>query len=191
MGVTLEKRDSGWTLKPKEMELVAAKNRENRMGFALLLLHYRVHGQFPCDPVEISPEAIASVAQQLGLVDLSDSRFTDLANRTEKRHRAEIRAFFGFREATVADGAMLSELLQNHIPLTSKLENLTGILYESCQYLKIEPPSAERVERIVRTAVSVHDQRFSAGVFEGLNKATQLQLDAILGFREQWNVKPG
>jgi hypothetical protein len=81
---TLEKRDTCWTLKPKEMELVAVKNRDNRLGFALLLLHYRIHAQFPDDQVDIAPEAIDSVARQLGLVDLSDSRLTDLANRTGK-----------------------------------------------------------------------------------------------------------
>jgi hypothetical protein len=161
------------------MELVAAKKRDNQLGFALLLLHYRVHAQFPDDPVEILPEAIDSVVQQLGLVDLSDSRLTDFSNRTSKRHRAEIRVFFGFREATVADGIMLSELLQSHVPLTSKLEYLTGILYENCRYLKIEPPSADRVARIVRTAISVYDERFCAGIFEDLNTATQLQLDAL------------
>jgi hypothetical protein len=106
------------------MKLVEVKNQEDRMGFALLLLHYRVHGQFPGDPAGISPEAIVSVAQQLGLVDLSDSRLTDLENRTRKRHRAEIRIFFGYRETIVADSAMLPELLQSHIPLTSKLEIL-------------------------------------------------------------------
>jgi len=180
MGVKLGKWDASWTLKPKEMDLVGAKNRDNWLGFALLLLHYRVHAQFPDDQMDISPEAIDSVAQQLGLVDLSDIRLIDLANRTGKRHRAEIRVFFGFREATVADGAMLSELLQSHVPLASKLENLTGILYESCRDLKIEPPSAERVERIIRTAISVHDERFCAGIFGSLSKEAQLQLDALL-----------
>jgi TnpA family transposase len=180
MGVTLEKLDACWTLKPKEIELVAAKKRDNQLGFALLLLHYRVHAQFPDDPIEILPEAIDSVVQQLGLVDLSDSRLTDFTNRTGKRHRAEIRVFFGFREATVADGIMLSELLQSHVPLTSKLENLTGILYENCRYLKIEPPSADRIARIVRTAISVYDERFCSGIFEDLNTANQLQLDALL-----------
>ena len=58
MGVTLEKMYECWALKPKEMELVAAKSRENRLGFALLLIHYRVHGQLPDDPVEILPETI-------------------------------------------------------------------------------------------------------------------------------------
>ncbi len=38
----------------------------------------------------------------------------------------------------------------------------------------------ERVERIVRIAISVHDERFCAGIFEVLNTTTQLQLDALL-----------
>lgn len=180
MGVTLGMQNSCWAMEPGELELVATKSRENRLGFALLLLHYRVHGQFPDDPAEVSPELIDYVAQQLGLADLSDRRFIDLANRTGKRHRAEIRAFFGFREATVADGVILSELLQSHVPLSSKIENLTEILYSCCRDLKIEPPATERVDRIVRTAISVHDDRFCAGVFHGLKKATQIQLDALL-----------
>lgn len=134
MGVTQKKLDTCWTLKPKEMALVTAKKRDNRLSFALLLFHYRVHAQFPNDQVEILPEAIDSVMQQLGLDSFYDSSVTDFTNRTGKRHRAEIRTFFGSREATVADGVTLSELLQSHVPLTSKFENLTGILYENCSF---------------------------------------------------------
>lgn len=67
MGVTLKKLDTCWILKPKELALVMAKKRDNRLSFALLLLHYRVHTQFPDDQIEILPEAIDSVVQQLGV----------------------------------------------------------------------------------------------------------------------------
>jgi hypothetical protein len=37
----------------------------------------------------------------------------DLAARTWKRHRAEIRALFGYREATVADAEVLEDWLRD------------------------------------------------------------------------------
>src|SRR5215472_12902188 len=101
----------GWALTPTDLDLVAAKNEVNRVDFALLLLFYRAHGRFPNDAEEIEPGAIAAIAEQLGMTAVSHDGL-GTADRTSKRHRAEIRALFGYREATVADGEMLSEWLR-------------------------------------------------------------------------------
>jgi hypothetical protein len=97
-----------WALTPTEQSLVMGKNRGNRLGFALLLLFFRVQGRFPNAQEEIDPGVVDLVAQQLGMAVSSCNGF-DTAARTWKRHRAEIRAFFGFRESTIADAAILSE----------------------------------------------------------------------------------
>jgi len=90
-----------WTLTPEDHALVPGKSRVNRLGFAVLLLFFRANGRFP-EASEIHPSIVARVAEQLGT---NNGPILDQAwhSRTGKRHRAEIRVLFGFREPTVAD----------------------------------------------------------------------------------------
>jgi Domain of unknown function (DUF4158) len=78
----------------------------------VLLLFYRSHGHFPRRASEIELETIVAVAGQIG-APVEPIDVVDLGDRTLKRHRAEIRALLGFREATVADGEALTEWLSN------------------------------------------------------------------------------
>ena len=95
-----------WVLTFADQTLVMTKNSANRLGFAVLLLFYRANGRFPKKPTEIDDETVARVARQLG-AELEDRDWHDTTSRTWKRHRAEIRAWLGFREATVADAELL------------------------------------------------------------------------------------
>ena len=106
---------NSWTLIAADHVLVMTKNSANRLGFALLLLVYRAHGQFPKKPTEIESGSVARVARQLGVAANSHDGY-DTASRTWKRHRAEIRALLGFREATVADADLLEEWLRDQVP---------------------------------------------------------------------------
>lgn len=103
-------RDSSesWPLGLTDKAVVASKRRTSQLSFAVLLLFYRSHGRFPRRASEIELETIVAVAGQIGaLVEPID--VVDLGDRTLKRHRAEIRALLGFREATVADGEVLTD----------------------------------------------------------------------------------
>ena len=95
-----------WTLTPEDHALVAGKSRVNRLGFAVLLLFFRANGRFP-EASEIHPSIVARVAEQLGT---NNGPILDQAwhSRTGKRHRAEIRVLFGFREPTEYLRCMLS-----------------------------------------------------------------------------------
>lgn len=80
-----------WVLTPAGLALVMAKNRANRLGFALRLLFYRNRGRFPPSLAGIDTEIVAQVARQLDV----EPGLQDLQDRTWKRHRAEIRAVAG------------------------------------------------------------------------------------------------
>ena len=130
-----------WALTPADLALIMAKNEANRVDFALLLLFYRAHGRFPDEPEEIEPGAVASIARQLGMEGVAHNGF-NTADRTWKRHRAEIRALFGYREATVADAEMLSEWLCDQVATAGGVpEHLSALLNARCRELSIEPPS--------------------------------------------------
>ena len=169
-----------WALTPADHVLVMAKSGANRVDFALLLLFYRAHGRFPNEPEEIEPGAVGKVVQQLGMAGVSHDGLNTAA-RTWKRYRAEIRAMFGYREATVADAEMLSEWLRDQAAVAGGVpEHLDALLNARCRELLIEPPSNDRSDRIVRAAMYAHDERFCATILGRLTPTMRARLEALL-----------
>jgi TnpA family transposase len=170
----------GWALTSADLVLVTAKNEANRVDFALLLLFYRAHGRFPNEPEDIEPGAVAKIARQLGMTGAYHDGF-NTGDRTWKRHRAEIRAMFGSREATVADAEMMSEWLRDQAAVAGGVpEHLAALLNARCRELLIEPPSADRSDRIVGAAIYAHDERFCATILDRLTPIVRARLEALL-----------
>ena len=97
-----------------DLALVMTKHHENRLGFAVLLVFFRNRGRFPRTAGEIDPTVVEEIARQLAVA--APPRFTpSLAGRTAERHRSEIRALAGFREASVADAARLEDWLRGQV----------------------------------------------------------------------------
>lgn len=92
-------RPERWILTPAEHALVMGKNLPNRLGFAVLLLFFRDRGRFPRRATVVNSTTVAAVAEQLALDAPADFSLPS-TGCTVERHRAEIRAHFGFREAT-------------------------------------------------------------------------------------------
>jgi len=169
-----------WMLTPADHALVMTKNGANRLGFAVLLLFYRTHGRFPRKPIEIGEATVVRVARQLG-VESDDHDWYDTTSQTWKRHRAEIRAWLGFREATVADAELLEAWLRDQIPAIGVVPDQLIVLVETrCRGLSIESPALDRVDRIARAAIHDHDRRFCAGILGRLGPGTRARLEALL-----------
>lgn len=169
-----------WILTPPEHALVMAKHQANRLGFAVLLLFFRDHGRFPRRATEIDPAAVPVIAQQIAVESPADHTLS-LSGRTVERHRAEIRARFGFRETTVADAEGLEAWLRDQVASAgTDPDFLVARLEARCRALLIEPPSTDRVDRIVRAAIRAHDDRFYAGIRDRLPPKTRTRLEALL-----------
>ncbi len=169
-----------WMLTVADQTSVMMKHGANRLRFAVLLSFYRAHGRFPGTPEEIDSEAVALVARQVG-VAREDRNPLDMASRTWKRHRAEIRALLGFREATVADATMLEGWLRDQIPtIGTTPDQLVALVKECCRELLIEAPAPDRIDQIVRAAIRVHEERFHASVVNRLGQETWERLEALL-----------
>jgi hypothetical protein len=168
-------------LSPSDLELARRKRTDaNRLGFAVLLLFFRRHGRFPQAASEVSSDIVTDLARQLGIA-VSDRAEALLTDRTAERHRAEIRVLLGFREATVADSEALTQWLRDHAAADNHdVEKLTAVLEQRCRELKIEPPGSERVDRMVRTALAAHDERFCSEIHNRLPKPVRDRLDALL-----------
>ena len=178
---SLGSADDPWMLAPDEYALVMTKHRANRLGFAILLTFFRERGRFPRHSSEIESPGIAALSQQLEVPTPVDGE-AFLAGRTAERLRAEIRGRFGFREATVADAETLTAWLRDHVTaeVGGDIEPMIERLEVRCRELAIEPPTADRVERIARAALHAHDERFHADIYKRLLPASRERLDELL-----------
>ncbi|MBV8174871.1 MAG: Tn3 family transposase [Verrucomicrobia bacterium] len=168
-----------WTLTPEDHALVAGKSRVNRLGFAVLLLFFRANGRFP-EASEIHPSIVARVAEQLGT---NNGPILDQAwhSRTGKRHRAEIRVLFGFREPTVADAEEMAAWLRDHAVAHNRdPDYLAAALKAHCRSSSIEPPRPERIDRIVRAAARAYEDRFCETIRDRMMPVTHARLEALL-----------
>src|SRR3954449_4878522 len=91
-----------WSLNVEELELLANRTDRSRLGLAVMLKFFQMEGRFPRDRKEIPVAVRDHLAGQLGIEPDAFSEY-DLAGRSSKRDREQIRSVLGFRRGTVAD----------------------------------------------------------------------------------------
>ncbi|MBV9002370.1 MAG: DUF4158 domain-containing protein, partial [Solirubrobacterales bacterium] len=131
------------------------------------MLFYRAQGRFPPGPGEVDEGAVAELARTLGVpAPLSGTLLLpEAADRTAERQRAEIRALLGFRETTVADAEDLGTWLRDTaVARTRDVAELAAEAEARCGALRIEPPTPDRLLRVVRGAVRAYDERRHAEI---------------------------
>jgi hypothetical protein len=153
-----------WTLVGDELEQLSGRRGATKLGFALLLRFYAVHGRFPAGRSEIPDQAVAHVAR---LVDVpaAELGFYEWDGRTIKAHRADIRRYFGFRECSVADADKAAEWLAANV---CEKERQAGQVREKLlahlRREQIEPPARDRVRRIIGTALRQAEQALTSRI---------------------------
>ena len=130
-----------WTLVGDELEQLSGRRGATKLGFALLLRFYAVHGRFPAGRGEIPDQVVAHVAR---LVDVPPDELGlyEWDGRTIKAHRADVRRYFGFRECSVADVDKAAEWLAANV--CEKERQVDQVREELLAHLKgeqIEPPA--------------------------------------------------
>jgi hypothetical protein len=172
--------DGTWDLTPADRLLIEAKRWGNRLRFAVMLLFFRTRGRFPRAAAEVDEGAVAELARALGVPAPGDAAalLPAAADRTAERQRAEIRTLLGFREATVADAEALGAWLRDHaVAETRDLGGLAERMEERCRALRIEPPTPDRVGRIVRGAVRAYEDRLHATIHARLPPEVRERLE--------------
>lgn len=156
-----------WTVLEDERELVAGKRGATRLGFALLLKFFTRHGRFPRGGVDLPGEVVAFVAKQVQ-VEPSDLATYEWTGRTIEYHRSQIRRHLGFRECSVADADKLVSWLAEHVTHEERRpERVREELLARCRAERIEPPAGGRIDRIVRSALHVGEERMCCGCAPG------------------------
>ena len=103
-----------WTLAPDEVSLLSNKSGPTRLGFAVLLRFFAGEGRFPTGKAEVAGQVVSYLARQVGVPAEEYLRY-DWRGRSINYHRAEVRAHFGFREATEEDADALGRWLLEEI----------------------------------------------------------------------------
>jgi len=182
-----------WTLLDDERELVAGKRGPTRLGFALLLKFYARAGRFPRGRGELDDEAVAFVARQVG-VPASDFGFYEWAGSTIEYHRSQVRRHLGFRECSAEDaGKLTGWLAANVCQAERRADRVREELLARCRAERIEPPSAGRCDRIIRSALHQAEQALIQRVAARLGpdaSARLAELAAAVGDDEAEDAEP-
>ena len=169
-----------WTILPGEWPLIEHKHGATRLGFAVLCKFFQYAGAFPRAPQDVPLTVVDHVAQQVGVPADTWAQYA-WDGRTIEYHRAQIRQHLGFREATVADSeTLVTWLAEQIVPTTRRPDHLKEAVVQRCRDLRIEPPTPERLDRLIRSAVHREDTRVGNGILHRLSTRTQEQLEAFL-----------
>ena len=161
-----------WTLIDSEKKLLEQRTKRNRLGFAILLKFFQIEARFPFFHKEAPKSALDFLADQI--VVSTDLWFDyPLKNRTNKRDRKELRAYFGFRRATAEDSQHIQQrLLNEYVPNDQETRHLKAVVLDWCRDHHIEPPTNERIDRLVGAAVRQFENRLFADIHNKLSLST-------------------
>ena len=169
-----------WSLGSTERGWVSRCNVANRLGFAILLKAFELHGAFPRSRTEVPHEAVGHVARELGVSAEQWGQYP-WSGRTFERHRALVREVLGFREATVSDYPGLTRwLVEEVLPEEHGETRVREALLRRCREIRIEPPGQTRLTRIVASAITEFDARFCDATYGVLSECHRSELDALV-----------
>jgi hypothetical protein len=163
VAATLELDDlvEHFTLVGDELELLRNKTGATRLAFALFLKYLPWKGRFPRGRAELADNAIEHVGRQVD-VPPEELGFYDWSGRQAKRHRVEIRRALGFRKCGVGDADKLARWLAEHVAeVERRPEQVLTELLARCRSERTEPPTPDRLKRIVASALHQAEEALS------------------------------
>jgi TnpA family transposase len=169
---------------PEEMVLLENKSEDNSLGFAVLLKFFQMEARYPRSKQEVPKQVVSYIAQLLGVSSKLFKEYS-FSGRTFERHRAEIRSFLGWKEFTVEDAAEFTNWLCKKVLVYERQPHaLEAGFYQRLRELKLEPPTPERIERLIRSAVKTTEKKFCTGIFQQLSFETLRKMDTLLKTRD-------
>lgn len=169
-----------FTILPNEMRLIENKTGETKIGFAILLKFFQNEARFPTHKYEVSKAVIAYIAKQIFSEPELYAQY-DWTGRSITYHRTQIREFFGFREDTIEDAQEMTEWLCQHVlHHDHEFEHLKEHVYRRFHELKIVPPTLDRIERLIRSAIYTYEESFFQSTYQKLPSTSLAQLDSLI-----------
>mgnify|MGYP000981002651 CR=1 FL=1 len=169
-----------FTLDADELTQLRNKTGATRLGFAVMLKFLLWRGRFPGRGQEVPDDAVEYVARQVG-VTADEFEHYDFAGRTIKGHRREIRRFASYRVCSVADADKLAIWLAENVAYEEHRRGLVRArLLARCREERIEPPTPERVARIVDSAIRQAGRTLVNRVAGRLDEGCRGRLEALV-----------
>lgn len=169
-----------FTLVEEDLPVLVGKIGSTRLGCALLLKCFQYEGRFPSTRSDIPRAIVDYVARQLKL-DAALLAQYDWEGRTIKGHRTQIREHLSFREATVLDTEEMKRwLITEKLASDQNIEHLKEVVTRHFRERKIEPPTADRMERLIRSACTTYEQTLFAETMQRLPPLTRALFDDLL-----------
>jgi hypothetical protein len=169
-----------WTLTGADKKLLIQRTNRGRVGLAILLKFFQLEGRFPRYHKEVPEAAIEYLGEQLAIPATLWFDY-ELKGRSGKRDREQIRNYLEFRPISAADSEQLHEwLARDVVPEDQDPDHIRLSALEWCRSHRIEPPTNDRIERLIGTAVRTFESTFFEGIKSKLSAQTLSQLDALL-----------
>jgi hypothetical protein len=167
-------------LSSAEFEFLGNNVPHNHLGKALLLKFFQYEYRFPEGIAEIHATIIEYVAQQLDVPATAIEQY-NWAGRSLKQHRKEIREQLGFRPATLDDQKDLRLwLIHDVLPHEYRPDHLAQLVYQRLRREHIEPPTRNRIMRLVLAAVNRHEKAFFAQTYGRLSPEVRINLHQLI-----------
>ena len=169
-----------WTLTDVERQFSDQRTPRGRLGLAVLLKFFQFEGRFPSYHKEVPLPAVDYVAEQLEVPAITWFDYP-LKGRSGSRDREQLRTFLGFRQATSDDAEHIQRWLsQEVVPQDQDPRHLKSAVLDWCREHGIEPPTSDRIDRVIGAAVRAFETDFFADIHRQLSRSTQERLDALL-----------
>ena len=171
--------ETSWSFSSDELQLIP-RDAGSRLGVAASLKFFQLEGYFPSAVKDIPSAAIDYMAKQL---DVAPHAITDYdwQGRTGKRYRGRLRTALGVRPATDDDFKAVEQWLREDVvPWDHDARHLEDAVHEWYRSRHIEPPTAGRMERLVRSAVRTHEAEICTGTAAKLLPRIRQAMDALI-----------
>lgn len=168
-----------FTITPKDFEFINLKKNEiNQLGFACIYKFFQLETRFPSKGKDVPVDIVRFIAKQLR-IKIDNYWKYDFAGRTFQRHCADIREIFGFKEMSAEDADQLGDWLSQNIGCSDK-DRGAMLFYEKLREKKLEPPTTERTERIIASAIKTYENTLFCSIKNSLPKESLLLIDDLL-----------
>ena len=179
-----------FTFIPDEMQQVGNKTGATRLGFAVLFKYFQSEALFPTNRSEVPKAVTGYIARQVGVPTSMFAQY-DWTGRAITYHRTQIREYFGFRDSTVPDAdEMVDWLCENILLRDHSFEHLVKAVCQRFRELRIVPPTSERMERLIRSAIRKFEDQFFQDTLEKLPTKTLAKADSLLNSAASLDEEP-
>ncbi|MCX4734526.1 DUF4158 domain-containing protein [Streptomyces sp. NBC_01363] len=171
-----------FTLTSEETGWLRNKTGATRLGFAVQMKFLLWRGRFPKMRLELPRDAVAHIARQVD-VDPGELARYDFTSRTAQRHRTELRELTGWHECARTDMVKLTSWLVDEIWHDERREEpIRAELLKQMRVDLIEPPTADQVSTIIRSALHQAEERAleEAAARLALAEGCTRRLDALV-----------